>query len=76
MTGILDKAVQTELIRYQKHVGRELTGEEVEEIHQSPRMHGWIRFCKTNHKHNSAGLRAQGWVWVEYKPGNWRWERS
>lgn len=70
MTGILDKEVQAELIRYQKQVRRELTAEEVKEIHRSPRMHGWIRFCKANHEHNSARLRAQGWVWVECKPRN------
>jgi len=72
----VDKGVADELIRYRKQVGRALTGEEIEEICQSPRMHGWIRFCKGNHEHNSARLRAEGWELAEYKPGHWRWERK
>jgi hypothetical protein len=71
MTGILEKQVQAELIRYQKQVGRELTAEEVEQIHRYPKMHGWIRFCKTNHEHNSARLRAQGWCLSEGDHGYW-----
>jgi len=75
-TDRVDNEVADERIRYQKRVGRELTPEEIEEIHQSPKMHGWIRFCRANHGHNSARLRAEGWELVECKPGNWRWERK
>jgi hypothetical protein len=71
MSGTLDKEVQAELIRYQKQTSRELTAEEVKEIHQSPRMHGWIRFCTANHEHNSARLRAQGWTLSEGDHGYW-----
>jgi hypothetical protein len=67
----VDNEVADELIRYQKQVGRELTAEEVNEIHQSPKMHGWIRFCKTNHEHNSARRRAQGWTLSEGDHGHW-----
>jgi len=72
----VDKEVADELARYQNQVGRELTREEVEEIHESPKMHCWIRWCKETHDHNAKRLRAQGWVLIEYKPGNWRWERK
>jgi len=72
----VDKEVSEELIRYRKQVGRELTAEEIGEIRQFPRMHAWIRFCRANHEHNSALLRAEGWELVEYKPGNWRWEKK
>ena len=72
----VDKEVADELARYQNQVGRELTREEVEEIHESPKMHCWIRWCKETHDHNAKHLRAQGWVLIEYKPGNWRWERK
>jgi hypothetical protein len=61
-TDWVDQEVAEELIRYRKQVGHELTGEEIQEIHQSPRMHGWIRFCKVTHEHNSARLRTEGWV--------------
>jgi hypothetical protein len=53
-----------------------LTAEEVEEIHQSPKMHCWIHWCKSTHEHNKKRLVAEGWVQVEYEPGNWRWERK
>lgn len=41
----VDKEVADELARYQNQVGRELTREEIEEIHESPKMHCWIRWC-------------------------------
>jgi hypothetical protein len=68
--------VADELARYRKQVGRELTAKEVEEIHQSPKMHCWIRWCKSTHEHNKKRLVAEGWVQVEYEPGNWRWEKK
>lgn len=75
-THEVDQDVADELIRYQKEVRCELTAEEMDEIRWPPRLHGWIRFCKANHEHNSARLRAEGWTFVEYKPGEWRWERK
>jgi hypothetical protein len=70
------KEVADELIRYQKQVGRELTAEEVEEIHRSPKMHAYIRWKKKCFEHDSKRLRAEGWMLVDYKPENWRWERK
>jgi hypothetical protein len=75
-TDRVDKEVADELARYRKQVGRELTAKEVEEIHQSPKMHCWIRWCKSTHEHNKKRLVAEGWVQVEYEPGNWRWEKK
>ena len=72
----VDQEVLDELARYQKVVGRELTAEELEEIQRSPKMRCWIRWCKSTHEHNKKQLIAEGWVPVEYKPGNWRWERK
>ena len=76
MSGILDKEVQAELIRYQKQVGRGLTAKEVEKIHQSPKMHGYIRWKKLCWEHDKKRLEREGWVWVTWKPGNWHWERK
>jgi hypothetical protein len=75
-TDRVDKEVADELARYQKQVGRELTSKEVEEIMRSPKMHGWIRWCKLTSEHNKKRLVAEGWIQVEFKPGNWRWERK
>ena len=72
----VDNEVRDELIRYQMQVGRELTANEVEEIHQSPKMHGYIRWRKECFKHDAKRLRADGWAWTEWKAGNWRWERK
>jgi hypothetical protein len=67
----VDQVVAGELARYRKQVGRELTAEEIEQIHRSPTMHGWLRFCKANHEHNSVRLRAQGWTLSEGDFGVW-----
>jgi hypothetical protein len=76
MTDRIDIDVRAELARYQKQVGRELTAEETAGIMRSPKMHGWIRWCKLTSEHNKKRLVAEGWVQVEFKPGNWRWERK
>jgi hypothetical protein len=75
-TDRVDKEVAAELARYRKQVGRELTAEETAEIMRSPKMHCWIRWCKSTHEHNKKRLVAEGWVQVEYEPGNWRWEKK
>jgi hypothetical protein len=75
-TENIDKEVVDELARYRKQVGRELTQKEVEEIHESPQMHGWIRWCKSTYEHNKKRLVAEGWVQFEYKPGCWQWVRK
>ena len=75
-TDRVDKEVADELARYQKQVGRELTRKEVEEVHRSPKMHGWIRWCKSTHEHNKKRLVAEGRMQVEYKPGYWQWLRK
>jgi hypothetical protein len=72
----LDQEVADELARYQKEVGRELTLKEVKEVHQSPKMHGWIRWCKSTYEDNKRRLVAEGWVQFEYKPGYWQWVRK
>jgi hypothetical protein len=75
-TDRVDKEVADELARYRTQVGRELTAEETAEIMRSPKMHCWIRWCKSTHEHNKKRLVAEGWVQVEYEPGNWRWEKK
>lgn len=72
----LDREVQDELQRHRVRVGRAFCAEEIVQIHQSPKMHGWIRFCKANHEHNARRLRSEGWSQVEIKPGVWGWERT
>lgn len=67
----VDKEVERELKRYRQQVGRELTESEVTEIHRSPKMHGWVRHCRTNHEHNAKRLRAQGWCLSEGDHGYW-----
>jgi hypothetical protein len=65
----VDTEVMEELQRHRDRVGRELSCEEVKEIHRHPRMHGWIRYCRTNHEHR----KAQGWVLVPGLVG-WQWK--
>lgn len=73
---MIDREVELELETHRRRVGRELTAEEIRDIHRSPTHHGWIRHCKANHEHNSKRLRAEGWVQVETAPGVWEWRRA
>jgi hypothetical protein len=69
----LDKVVVAELVAHRRRVGRELSGDEIAEVHASPTHHGWIRYCQSNHEHNARRLRAQGYTLVERLPGVWGW---
>jgi hypothetical protein len=69
----LDKVVVAELIAHRRRVGRELSADEIAEVHASPTHHGWIRYCRSAHEHNARRLRGQGYTLVERLPGVWGW---
>lgn len=75
----IDQEVAEELQRHRVRVrlehGRDLSVDEVKEIHRSPKRHGWIRHCKANHEHNAARLRSEGWSQVEIERGVWEWRK-